>query len=710
MGNSRETSSTLDLQSRIARRVVLILCPTVFVAALAAVIAVQFAAPDQPQRMAGAITALILSSPALILGFLRKWKAAAGSLVAMLGFTIFVSMWNSGGPFAPGYWMSLSLIAVIGWLYGTRAAIGTGFFVVMLGICMGLLVQQGMLRPPPPLNLGLVLTSIVIFGSVFIVAAVVPASMAKTAFAESEFARAALIEAAQREEEMRAAFDAVFDQTFEFAGILDPFGTVLRANSTALRFIGAKEEDVLGKFFWETPWWPESEVPALRDAIRLAREGEPSRFKTHYIDFTGKKRVVDFSLTPFKRAGQVVYLIPEGRDITDLVEAEERLTHTQKIDAIGQLAGGVAHDFNNLLTGIMGAADLLSSRLESLDAAEDAKLMVDLILNASHRAADLTAQLLTFSRKNPADRRTLKINDCLKSVHALLERTIDPSIELVLDLAPSNPVILADAALIENAILNLAINGRDAMKAGGVLTMQTHVVALGEEAARATGFDIKPGECVRITIQDTGSGISEDIRQRIFEPFFTTKEEGTGLGLPSVFGTVVRHGGAILVYSEEGQGSQFQIYFPSAQESDSPEQLTPAEEERFAGLRVLLAEDDATSRASTELQLKHLQCIVKSAHDGFAALDIFHQAPEEYDMAMLDVIMPGIRGPSVARAILEIRPDLPIILMSGFPGDEDLSVLSECRGTLLRKPFARNALADTIARTLHQQTPLGPEA
>lgn len=695
------TGPRRNLREQIARRVVVVLGPSIAVTAVAAIIAILIVQPDQPARMYGAFVALALLVPTAWFAARKRWKLAAASVLSTIGVAALVSMWNGGGPLAPGYWLTLPMVAITGWLYGTRPAVLTAIGAVIVGLAFGWLQVNGHLSPGPPRTLLLIQVSIAIFASLMIVAAVVPASMAGRAFEESEDARLALLDAQAREQKARMAFDAVFDQVFELVGLLDPSGRVLRANATALNLIGATQSQIVGQYFWDTPWWSEEDKNTLRSAIEKGARGERSRFKTHHVDRAGKRRVIDFSLTPYTSDGQIVYLIPEGRDITDLVEAQDRLTHSRKMDAIGQLAGGIAHDFNNLLTGIMGAADMLAWKHQNQD--NESKEMIALILEASHRAADLTTQLLTFSRKNAPHRRNLDINGCIKSVAALLQRTIDPSIKLVLDLEPQDPCILGDASLIENAILNLAINARDAMESGGTLTLQSQSMELNRAAAVATGFNIQPGPCVRITVQDTGYGIPEEYRARIFEPFFTTKETGTGLGLPSVFGTVDSHGGAILVYSEPGEGTQFQMYFPAstapaAVRPSLPETHSPAE-----GLRVLLAEDDAISRTVTELQLTSLGCKVRVENDGHTALETFRRTPDDFDLVVLDVIMPGMRGPMAARRMLETRPDLAVLLITGFLGDEDVSILADCRGAMLRKPFTKGSLGQTISRLLDNE-------
>jgi len=610
-------------------------------------------------------------------------------------------MLMNGGPLAAEYLGVLPVAVMVAWLYGVRAAFASTFGAVAVGALTGWLVHRGVLPAAQPVGAPLMVLVCAAALGLILPATVLPFAMAREALSHSQQTHDALVEAQEKERRAHLAMDALLDQTYELIGLLDPEGRILKANATSLALIGKTEADVLHQHFWDTPWWEEEDRPRVREAIEEAARGERVRFQTKHMDAQGVRHVIDFSLGPYRDAeGRIAYLIPEGRDITELVEAQSRLTQTQKMDAIGQLAGGIAHDFNNLLTGILGSAELLA-----LDTSQDPptsrrRAMVDTILKAGQRAADLTAQLLAFGRKGTPFMEGLHVNECAEAAVALLERTLGPSIEIVRDFAPEDPIVVGDATGIENAILNLAINARDAMLAGGRLTIRTEVVELDEAFCRASGFEITPGFTVRISVEDTGTGIAPENRARIFEPFFTTKAEGTGLGLPAVFGAVASHKGAIDVHTEQGRGTRFDLYFPSVQTARLTPTLEMLEVGAFDGFRALVADDDPIARATTEAHLRELGFEVLAEEDGAAALERFRADPFAFEVVVLDVIMPKLRGPAVAREAIRVRPDLPVVLMSGYPREEDLSLLSECRGRFLRKPFTRLELVGTLSYLL----------
>ena len=346
-------------------------------------------------------------------------------------------------------------------------------------------------------------------------------------------------------------FRGIFDQTFQFIGLMRTDGTLIEANRTALEFAGIHEEDVIGKPFWETPWWVHSpELQArLREATLAARAGNTVRFEATHGRPDGRLAHVDFSLKPLaNERGEVTMLIPEGRDITDRKEMEEqrllleaKLSQAQKMEAIGQLAGGVAHDFSNLLTVINGYGELLQTMMRPEDMR---RAMLEGIVDAGKRAASLNRQLLTFSRRQVVEPRVLDMNVVVVEAERMLGRLIGEDIRLVTLLDPALACVKADAGQIGQVIMNLAVNARDAMPTGGTLTIETANIEF-DDAMAARHPDRAPGPYVMLAVTDTGVGMSPEVLARIFEPFFTTKSpgKGTGLGLATV-STIAEESGA----------------------------------------------------------------------------------------------------------------------------------------------------------------------
>jgi PAS domain S-box-containing protein len=367
-------------------------------------------------------------------------------------------------------------------------------------------------------------------------------------------------------------FRALFDQTFQLIGLLDSAGTLLAVNRAALEMIRADEASVLGKAFWRTPWWThaEDQQVRLKNAIGQAAGGEFVRFEATHIDHTGKCRFIDFSLTPVKDTrGRVVQIVPEGRDITSLHEAQlreaqlsQQLQQAQKMQAIGRLAGGIAHDFNNLLVVISGNVDLAKQELP-LDS--PLRPLLDEALQATTVAAGVTRQLLTFSRKQPLAPRHLTVADTLGEIGGILRRLVGPGADLEIRVSPDAWAICLDPIQLQQVLINLVVNARDATPEGGAISVDVENVELAPRTAACIP-EGRAGEFLRLSVTDTGKGMTEEIRHRIFEPFFTTKPEGagTGLGLAVVHGVVHQGGGFVDVASKPGHGSTFMLYFPRA--------------------------------------------------------------------------------------------------------------------------------------------------
>ncbi|MBM4141002.1 MAG: response regulator, partial [Nitrospira sp.] len=405
--------------------------------------------------------------------------------------------------------------------------------------------------------------------------------------------------------------------------------------------------------------------------------------------------------TPYRdKEGKITEYRGIMRDVTQQRKLEQQLLQAQKMEAVGQLAGGIAHDFNNILQAIIGYGSLLQMKIPKND---PLRHNVDQILASSERAASLTHGLLAFSRRQIINLKPVKLNEIVRRVEKLLLRLISEDIELRIILYPTTPpviplhppllkgdrgglfekegekgfereagasedlTIMADSSQIEQVLMNLANNARDAMPDGGLLTMGTELVELGEEYIKTYGYG-KPGMYALISVTDTGEGMDENIREKIFEPFFTTKEvgKGTGLGLSMVYGIIKQHNGYINVYSELGKGTTFKIYLPLT--TSEVEERKPTETTITIGgtETILLAEDDADVRTFTKSVLEEFGYTVIEAGNGEDAVKRFIENKDKVQLLLLDVIMPKKNGKEVYEEIRKTRPEIKALFMSGY--------------------------------------------
>jgi two-component system cell cycle sensor histidine kinase/response regulator CckA len=393
--------------------------------------------------------------------------------------------------------------------------------------------------------------------------------------------------------------------------------------------------------------------------------------------------------------------IRQARARSDRRQLEAQLFQAQKMDALGRLAGGIAHDFNNILMIILSEADLLR---QATRRGADVTEHVDGITNAAQRAASLTSQLLTVSRRQPRNPRRIAPNAVVEDVKKLLDRILGEDIQVTTALSANVPAIEADPEQIGQVLLNLAVNARDAMPGGGKLSIGTKRVELDDTAAADTGAGIGPGIYTELTISDTGSGMDGATLARIFEPFFTTKEvgKGTGLGLSMVFSIVRQSGGGIAVQSAPHQGATFRLYFPA---TDLPaEASTPSESPPRSGgahTTVLVVDDDAQVRKAVCRLLTHQGFTAIEATDAPAAVEIFRERADTIGVVMTDLVMPDMNGRVLAQRLRELRPDVKMLFMSGFadhsalagdPADED--------NLILYKPFTGAEIAAAVRKAL----------
>lgn len=375
-------------------------------------------------------------------------------------------------------------------------------------------------------------------------------------------------------------------------------------------------------------------------------------------------------------------------DITQERALQSKLHHKNKMDAIGQLAGGVAHDFNNLLGGIISSAELIEIAVE--DSGADVNKYIDVIIQSSTRAADLISKLLAFGRKGRIISKNIDIHAIINETASLLCCTIDKKIEVKLNLEAKKSIVFADSSGLQNAFLNLGINASNAMPAGGQFIFETKSIELDEDYCKTSSFEISPGQYIKIGFRDTGSGIPKENISKIFEPFFTTKKagKGTGLGLAAVYGTVLDHNGAIEVYSETGVGTVFYIYLKCVNEI--PQELNINEKivlHKGSGL-ILLVDDEEFIRLIGSSLLKKMGYSVILAENGFQAVEIFKERHEEIDLVVVDMVMPEMNGEETFYKLKELDKDIKIVISSGFSKQQSISrLMKDGLSGFISKPF-----------------------
>lgn len=495
---------------------------------------------------------------------------------------------------------------------------------------------------------------------------------------------------------------AILETSNQYQGLVNLKGELLYANNTALDGIKASSADVIGKLLWETPWFTDTHgmSATVREAFDTVLRGEAVRMEMRLRLPIGE-RDFDFGMRPvLDRHGNITGAVPEAVDITERRLGEEALRQSQKMEAIGQLTGGVAHDFNNLLTIIRSATDFLRRR-ELPD--ERRRRYVDAISDTVERASKLTQQLLAFARRQPLKPQIFNVGSQVEGVAQLVRPLVGGRIEIIVETDDSDCFTMADIAQFETALINLAINARDAMGGEGHLTIAVRKVQ-GIPSLRA--HSARGGDYVAISVADTGSGIAPENIDAIFEPFFTTKEvgKGTGLGLSQAFGFAKQSDGDIAVTSTHGQGATFTIYLPQVQCPAAEKQaasLTSEAATTGRGYRVLVVEDnDDVGQFSTEL-LEDLGYVTRRVANANAALGILGENEFAVDLVFSDVIMPGMNGVELAGIIRERYPGLPVVLTSGYS-----NVLAENahRGfELIQKPYSVESLSRILRKAITEK-------
>ena len=508
-------------------------------------------------------------------------------------------------------------------------------------------------------------------------------------------------------------FKGAFESAAHGMALVSPLGEIAAANGAFWEFLerpgqqrAGSVKDILHK----------DDVTAFLASIGELIKGRAPSIKQELRYMAGEGRVMHgaTSLALVRNdAGEVEQIILQIVDVTDKKQATQRLQHAQKMEAIGQLTGGLAHDFNNLLTVIIGNLQLLESKA-GIDE-RGARRLAEAI-DAARKGSDLTRQMLAFARKQVLEPREVNINDLLNGIAPLLSRSIGENIQLKADAMAGEPKAVIDPSQLESSILNLAINARDAMPKGGLLTIETQPIFL-DRAYAAKYPEVTPGHYVMIAVSDTGSGMAPELLEKVFQPFFTTKAQGkgSGLGLSMVYGFIKQSGGHINVYSEVGHGTSIKMYLPrkfaegeavpeiAGQPAEAIVETTPAPVPRNP--KILVVEDQEAVRAVACGFLEDFGYDIVEAEDGLQALARLQENPD-VDLMFSDVVMPGgLNGFDLAQAARGIRPDLKIVHTSGYP--KGAMVHQEeprfREGFIIMKPYRREDLQKIIRDALEFQ-------
>ncbi len=501
-------------------------------------------------------------------------------------------------------------------------------------------------------------------------------------------------EAEEERDRVRAEMDIVFAGAPVGLAFLDHGARYVRLNSWLARFIGIAPEELLGRTPAELV--PGAEPSAEAIVRGVLETGEPAIDIERSGELLGRPGELLHWVSSYyplcDAAGDVVGVGLVVRDVTEQRHLEERARSRQRLEALGGLAGGIAHDFNNLLTAITGYAEIA---LSGLGPEEPARNDIEEIRHAAGRAAALTSQLLAFGRRQVLRPETVDLNDVVLAVDPLLRRLLGADVELVTLLGEGLAPVSADRGQLEQVLVNLAVNARDAMPAGGTLAIATTDVTLADG-------ELPPGDYVRLSVADTGIGIPSGLRDRIFEPFFTTKEagEGSGLGLATVYGIVSQSSGAIGVESKPGR-TVFTVHLPRAEGAARPSATSAPDSRALGGNEtILLVDDEDVVRGLVRRVLAERGYTVLEARNGSEALSVAERANGSIDLVVTDVVMPHLGGPEMVERLVQVRPDLKVLFISGYTGQATSFYGVQPSRAFLQKPFTPQALAEAVRSAL----------
>ncbi len=507
-------------------------------------------------------------------------------------------------------------------------------------------------------------------------------------------------------ESSRRLLQAVFDTVPSWLFVKDLDGRYLMANRAMADFYGFTPEAMRGLTVAEIIGTETAGI-AQADALDRQVQAGEALAEDPYLEMkrpdgkTMLRHVVKLPL--HDEQGQVVGIVGTSTDITEQVRLEQQLRQAQKMEAVGQLAGGVAHDFNNMLQVIQGFSQVA---LSSLDKPDKVRSSLERVVQSARAAAEITRRLLAFSRQDVLQPQRTDLNEALANLVQMMERLIGESIRMDLRLNATPMIVVVDVPMLEQAVVNLCVNARDAMPGGGTLTISTRSLPLPEPLTVRTGT-VAAGQWVTLEVADTGSGMAPEVLERIFEPFYTTKEsgKGTGLGLSIVYGFVEEFGGQLDVMSNPATGTGFTLYLPAApavDETQTPEaQAAQAARTPAYAAQILVAEDEPAVRMLLADLLARDGHNVLEAVDGEEAIRIFDAHAGELDLVLLDMVMPKCSGRDVYEHIAAHRPELPVLFSTGYADDHlDTRLLERNAWPLLRKPYAPDKLLGAVHQVL----------
>jgi PAS domain S-box-containing protein len=579
---------------------------------------------------------------------------------------------------SPGGLLLISVIFVSYW-----SGLRTGMIAAAIAYCY-LLVEYstaGALFHYTPRNLNRIINTAILLPGLAALVGSIQGRLRNAGIREFDAQAKADAEATQRQitqselKSMDELYGLVVASAMDAIIAMREDGRITLWNPNAETVFGWKSEEVVGKLLADTVVPPGHREAHIRGLKRFIETGQQNlfgkRLELSALSKDGREFPIELTIVPHKTDEGYIF-IGFVRDLTEQRKLNERLRQAQKMEAIGTLAGGIAHDFNNILTAVSGNLMLVRADIPSEDSTQESLSEIE---KAVLRATYLVRQILTFSRARDADPEILDLPDTLREAIKLLQATIPATMEIEAHFEPDLPPIFADATDIHQIILNLGINAYQAMSgSSGKFEVQVNSMTLDETTADSL-LSVTPGRYVRISVGDTGCGMDSHTLQRVFEPFFTTKAlgEGTGLGLSVVYGIVERHHGAITIYSEPTKGTVFHIYFPVADGAVEKEEAKTSETWSGDGERILYVDDDEALVFMMTRMLRRLNYQVVGYQHPSEALEAFKSNPSAFDLVITDMSMPHMDGPALVQELHSIRPDLPIVMVTGYirPNDMD---------------------------------------